>query len=266
MRVFGLMACVLSILLSAGQVHAHENNKELRLGISLSIPPWVIRETDSGLKLDIIRKAFEGAGHDIKIVYAPYGRAYDLFERGKVDAIMSPGTPIVDVGFLSEQVVSFHNVAISLQKKGFPKDLPWSFLQDRSIVAFQKASLLLGEDFANLVKNNPLYEEMGRQHLQLNLLFLREVDFIVMDQSIFGYYWRQAVERDFPGDLRFLQKVQYHELFDNSEYRYLFLSQEHRDVFDKGLDRIKKDGTYDTLIGRYAKMFERYQPAEKDPP
>lgn len=265
MRVFGLMACVLSILLSAGQVHAHENNKELRLGISLSIPPWVIRETDSGLKLDIIRKAFEGAGHDIKIVYAPYGRAYDLFERGKVDAIMSPAAPIVDFGFLSEPLVSFHNVVISLQKKGFPKDLPLSFLQDKSIVAFQKASLLLGGDFANLVKDNPLYEEIGRQHLQLNLLFLREVDFIVMDQSIFGYYWRQAVEHDFPSDSRFLQKVQYHEFFDISEYRYLFRSQEHRDLFDKGLARIKKDGSYDAILKKYENMFELYQPAMKDP-
>ncbi len=44
------MLCVfVAILLGAGQIHAQEKNKELRLGISLSIPPWVIRETDSGL-------------------------------------------------------------------------------------------------------------------------------------------------------------------------------------------------------------------------
>lgn len=46
---------------------------------------------------------------------------------------MSPGKPIVDFGFLSTPVVSFHNVVISLKKKGFPKDLSWSFLQDKSI-------------------------------------------------------------------------------------------------------------------------------------
>ncbi|KZY72601.1 hypothetical protein A3742_08010 [Oleiphilus sp. HI0071] len=263
LQVFGLMVLFLSILLCAGQGHADEGNKELRLGISLSIPPWVIRETDSGLKLDIIRKALEGSGYNVKTVYAPYARAYELFERGKVDAIMSPGAPIVDIGFLSEPVVNFHNVAISLKKKGFPGNLPWSFLHDKSIVAFQKASLLLGNDFSSLVKDNPLYEEIGRQHLQLNLLFVREVDLIVMERSIFGYFWRQAVEREYPGDPRFLQQVQFHELFDVSEYRYLFLSEEDRDVFDKGLDRIKKDGTYNALLEQYGNMFERYDPIAK---
>lgn len=61
--------------MSAGQIQAHESSKEVRLGISLSIPPWVVREADSGLKLDIIRKAFEGGGYTVKTVYASYGRA-----------------------------------------------------------------------------------------------------------------------------------------------------------------------------------------------
>lgn len=234
--------------------------KELRLGISMSIPPWVIREDDSGFKLDVIRKAFEGSGLTIKCVYAPYGRAYDLFESGHVDAIMSPQNPIVDQGFLSQPVVSFHNVAISLKKKGFPKDFGFEFLKDKSVVAFQKANQLLGDDFKRAVEGNPLYEEIGRQHLQLNLLFVREVDFIIMDQSIFGYYWRQAVEHDYAGDSRFLQSVQYHELFNRSEYRYLFLSQNERDVFDKGLARIKQDGTYDALVDKYSAMFLKYEP------
>lgn len=277
LRVCGLKKPVLlllillnAVLVRAEDVHASlkdsaqtVDEKELRLGISMSIPPWVIRESDSGFKLDVIRKAFEGSGLSIKCVYAPYGRAYDLFENGQVDAIMSPQRPIVDLGFLSKPVVSFHNIAVSLKKKGFPKNFELDFLKDKSVVAFQKASQLLGDDFNGAVKDNPLYEEIGRQHLQLNLLFVREVDFIIMDRSIFGYYWRQAVESDYAGDSRFLQQVQYHELFDSSEYRYLFLSEHERDVFDKGLERIKQDGSYEALVEKYSAMFRKYEPKRK---
>lgn len=255
-----MLIIFVAILLSAGQIHAHEKNKELRLGISLSIPPWVIRETDSGLKLDLVKKVFEGSAYTVTPVYAPYARVYELFEQGKVDAVMSPANPIVDIGFLSEPIVRFKNVAISLKKKGYPKELEWGFLQDKSIVAFQKASELLGKDFKTLVHNNPLYEEQGRQRLQLNLLFIREVDFIVLEQSIFGYYWREAVERDYPGDARFLKEVQYHKLFAETEYRFLFRSEDQRNVFDAGVQRIRSDGTYSNLVEEYANLFERYQP------
>ncbi len=81
-----------------------------------------------------------------------------------------------------------------------------------------------------------------------------------MEQSIFGYYWREAVERDYPGDAHFLKEVQYHKLFAETEYRFLFRSEDQRNVFDARIQRIRSDGTYSTLVEDYANLFERYQP------
>ena len=268
-RDFKSVALVLALFLSfaalaqeTGQVPEGQSNqgRQLKLGLSFSIPPWVIREEDSGLKLEIIRKAFEVSGYQIKPVYVPNSRAYKLFEQKQIDAVLSPSKPVTNIGYLSEPVTSFHNVAISLKKKGFPKDIPISFLSDKSVVAFQKAHQFLGAEFGEIAGHNANYEEITQQHLQVNLLFVREVDFIVMDRSVFGYFWKKAVEQEYPGDERFLQEVQVHELFSKSIYHYLFLEKAVRDQFDLGLKKIREQGVYDQLVKQYAKAFQEYRP------
>ncbi len=268
-RDFKSVALVLALFLSfaalaqeTGQVPEGQSDqgRQLKLGLSFSIPPWVIREEDSGLKLEIIRKAFEVSGYQIKPVYVPNSRAYKLFEQKQIDAVLSPSTPVTNIGYLSEPVTSFHNVAISLKKKGFPKDIPISFLSDKSVVAFQKAHQFLGAEFGEIAGHNANYEEITQQHLQVNLLFVREVDFIVMDRSVFGYFWKKAVEQEYPGDERFLQEVQVHELFSKSIYHYLFLEKVVRDQFDLGLKKIREQGVYDQLVKQYAQVFQEYRP------
>ena len=268
-RDFKSVALVLALFLSfaalaqeTGQVPEGQSDqgRQLKLGLSFSIPPWVIREEDSGLKLEIIRKAFEVSGYQIKPVYVPNSRAYKLFEQKQIDAVLSPSKPVTNIGYLSEPVTSFHNVAISLKKKGFPKDIPISFLSDKSVVAFQKAHQFLGAEFGEIAGHNANYEEITQQHLQVNLLFVREVDFIVMDRSVFGYFWKKAVEQEYPGDERFLQEVQVHELFSKSIYHYLFLEKVVRDQFDLGLKKIREQGVYDQLVKQYAKAFQEYRP------
>lgn len=259
-----------SALLSSASLHAEDrgsgllgasnDEKELKLSLSLSIPPWVMRDEDSGLKLEVLRKALEVVGYKIRPVYVSNARAYKLFEHRQLDAVLSPSRPVIHSGYLSQSIVSFQNVAISLKKKGFPEHIPISFLNNKSVVAFQKAQQFLGAEFGDMAKNNESYEEISQQSLQLNLLFLREVDFIVMDRSVFGYFWKDAVENVYPGDPRFLQDIQVHELFEPTVYHYLFLERSVRDEFDLGLKKIKGDGIYDKLVKDYEQAFKEYKP------
>lgn len=259
-----------SALLSSTSLHAEErgsglmgasgDERELKLSLSLSIPPWVMREKDSGLKLDVLRKALEAVDYTLRPVYVSNARAYKLFEQQQLDAVLSPSRPVLHTGYLSQPVISFHNVAISLKKKGFSQHISMSFLNDKSVVAFQKAHQFLGPEFGEMAKNNPSYEEISQQSLQLNLLFLREVDFIVMDRSVFGYFWKDAVENEYAGDQRFLQDIQIHELFKPSVYHYLFLNKSVRDEFDLGLAKIKEEGVYDKLVSEYEQAFKAYKP------
>lgn len=244
----------------SGLMSASNDEKELKLSLSLSIPPWVIRDEESGLKLEVLRKALEAVGYKIRPVYVSNARAYKLFEQRQLDAVLSPSRPVIHSGYLSQSIVSFQNVAISLKKKGFSEHIPMSFLNDKSVVAFQKAHQFLGPEFGEMAKNNPSYEEISQQSLQLNLLFLREVDFIVLDRSVFGYFWKDAVEKMYPGDPRFLQDIQVHQLFEPTVYHYLFLERSVRDEFDLGLKKIKEDGIYDGLVKEYEQAFKEYKP------
>ena len=169
-------------------------------------------------------------------------------------------------GFLSEPVVTFQNYAISLAKKGYPVDIKMDSLSKHSVVAFQKASQLLGKDYQQAVSANPNYQEVAKQELQVNLLFIRELDFIVMDKSIFGYFWHKALKKNkfnIQAKKRFYQKIVFHPLFDASPYPFIFKDKAVRDDFNQGLKKIKENDTYQAIIEKYDHLKDLYESGVK---
>ena len=235
-----------------------ERDKLLEIGISFSIPPWVIAENNSGIELDILKEALSPSGYRIKPSYLSFALSYSLFEAEKLDGILNATKDSVKQGFFSEPVVTFQNVAISLKEKNFPADINLQFLSDKSVVAFQKASVLLGEEFGRAMSGNLRYQEVAKQNLQINLLMIRDIDFIIMEKNIFGYYWQQA-QTD-PHLIRAKSKlnrpVQLHYLFKPTNYRFVFATQEIRDDFNEGLNTIKENGLYDEIFRRYSHLID----------
>jgi polar amino acid transport system substrate-binding protein len=233
----------------------------LNIGISFAIPPWVIPESNSGIELDILREAFKINGYAINPNYLSFALSYSLFEADKLDGILNVTQSSVKHGFYSEPVLHFQNVAVSLKEKRFPADIDISFLADKSIVAFQKASVLLGEPFSDVVSNNLRYQEVAKQSLQINLLMIRDVDFIIMEKNIFGYYWQKALSD--PHLIRARSKltrpVQLHYLFEPTEYRFVFATEKIRDDFNDGLKHIKINGLFDDIFKRYAHLTDLHK-------
>lgn len=236
--------------------------QRFEIGISMSIPPWVIKETDSGIELDILRASLDPERYDIRPVYVPFERAYKLFDDAQLDAVMNAKANVVKSGYLSQAVVTFQNYAISLASKNYPEDISMSFLQDKTVVGFQKAKDFLGKEYAVMARTNRHYQEVPKQDFQINLLFIRELDFIVMDKSIFGYYWYKANQGDRYSRLakqRFSQKVRFHPLFKPSHYPFLFRDKLVRDDFDRGLSEIKSSGRYQEILDKYDHLSNLYQ-------
>ncbi len=245
-------------------VHATSSDQArvIEVGISMSIPPWVIKENDSGIELDIIRGALEDKGYRIEPVYLPFERAYKLFDVGQLDVVMNAKPGITRHGFLSDPVVTFQNYAISLTKKAFPKDIGWEHLSTHSVVAFQKAKDLLGPDFKAAVARNKDYQEIAKQELQVNLLFVRELDFVVMDKSIFGYFWKQALQKNqlkAQARKRFEQEVTFHPIFPPSPYPFIFKSEQVKDDFNQGLLELKANGEYQQILDKYNHLRDLYE-------
>lgn len=227
--------------------------QSLSIGVSFSIPPWVIKESDSGIELDILNLAFQDSPYEIELVYAPFAYVHKLFDAERLDGYINAKHNPEKKGYLSETVVTFQNVAISLASKGFPGTFPIDFLQDKQVVAFQKASLLLGTEFERMSQKNPDYQEIAKQSLQINLLYARGIDFIVMDRSIFGYYRNEAIQSDqgMTSQYDYFKPITIHPIFPSSPYAYRFANESVRDTFDHGLQKLKESGRFDQILKNY---------------
>ncbi|MDX1451338.1 MAG: transporter substrate-binding domain-containing protein [Oleiphilaceae bacterium] len=255
---------IIFVALVVAPVASHcEQSETLEFGVSFSIPPWVIKDTDSGIELDILKEAFADSSYRIRPVYVPFALAFKLYEAGKLDGVINAKEGVFEEGFLSKPVVTFQNVAVSLKRKAFPEKFNIDFMSDKFVVAFQRARDLLGPKFSAMANSNPDYQEIAKQSLQINLLFVRDTDFIVMDRSIFGYYWHHALAnyQDSKGRYNFNQEVQLHYVFEPSPYRFLFKSEAIRDQFDKALEQMREDGRYDQILTKYDHLTRLYSAA-----
>jgi len=237
----------------------------LEIGISMSIPPWVMKDTNSGIELDILYAALDSDAYIVKPNYLPFAMAFNLFDEGKLDGIINAKEGVTRTGYFSEPVVEFQNVAVSLAHKAYPANIDVDFLGNKSVVAFQKASSLLGARFGRMAEQNPDYQEIAKQNLQINLLFIRNTDFVVMDKSIFGYYWFRAVNEQTNPELRarYFKPVQFHYIFEPTHYPFVFKSEAVRDAFNQGLTRLKLTGQYGEILNKYDKLTNLYERAKQ---
>ena len=61
-------------------------------------------------------------------------------------------------------------------------------LGDYRLLSWQGAIAHLGNEYAQMAINNPLYSEHHDQSIQVKMLFLERVDVIKMDEQIFNYF------------------------------------------------------------------------------
>lgn len=221
--------------------------EELKLAVSLTLPPFVFADTDSGIDLEIVKEALASKGYTVKPVYVVYGRTAADLNAGKVDGALTVNKERgLDNVYLSDQYICYQNVAVSLESKGYHiteiKDLA-----DKKIIAFQDATKILGPDFAKAAKSSPSYYEIPDQENQVALLFKNRTDVIVMDINIFKYYQQNTKKADTS------QAVDIAKLFPASCYSVGFISEKVRDDFNKGLKGLRESGRYDEIFKKYIK-------------
>lgn len=246
-RIFIFLLCFLR----------HASAEQIEIGISFSIPPYVIEEQDAGIELDILREAFSVRGHTVIPRYLPLARTFSQYDANIIDGVINV-IPGMVKGFYSDIVIVFQNNAITLSQNNLMIN-QIDDLANLNITAFQRASTILGEEFGEMAANNPKYKEVAAQIKQINLLFLGRTDAVVMDRRIFNYYRKQAYDvffgpRSFKDKL--LQEVTFHPIFPPSEYRFAFRSEAIRDDFNHGLKIIRDDGRLAAITEKYSGLME----------
>lgn len=223
---------------------------DLKIIFAQYTPPYVL-EDGSGILPEIVRGALGASGYTVTPVCVPIGRGLKMFVNRQVD-----GTSIIKEGAAgaaqySADFMQYHNGAFALKSRhlsirGFDD------LKDKSVLAFQHANQYLGGEFGAAVAANPRYREVARQEGQVRMLLLGRADVIVMDRSIFLYYWRK-----FQPGVKGVGAEDYDafDLFPATPYRAAFEDAAVRDAFDQGIAAMRKDGRYDAIYQKYAARY-----------
>jgi len=219
---------------------------EVRVGMGLFKPPYIMESDKEGLEYEIADQALAAAGYKMIGVHVPPARGLAMQRAGQLDGLLTVDEGIGGKDYFSAPYITYQNVAITLasrniQLKGIED------LANYSVAAFQNANVILGERFKAVVEKHPDYREYAQQVIQNNLLFTAHVDVVVGDRRIFRYF----VTRLDPS-IDASQPVTIHTIFPPNPRKAVFRDALVRDRFNAGLKTIHANGVYDAILKKYA--------------
>lgn len=220
--------------------------KTLRIAVGLSIPPYIIKEESRGIEYDILKEVLLSQGYEMEPVYVPLGRTLHMIKSDKVDGIMSTGADNLP-GCYTDSHITYWNFAISL-KSAHLKIESVHDLIDKSVLSFQNAKNYLGADFKQMAEKNRQYKEVADQSIQNKLLFNGRADVVVADRYIFEWFRNDASVQKV-ADTN--QEVEYHRLFEPSNFRAVFKDGAICAAFNVGLKDLRESGRYQEIIASY---------------
>lgn len=238
LRLFVIVGCILSWNQAQG--------RELKIIFSQYTPPYVL-EDGRGIVVDIVREALRGGGHTIAPVYVPMGRGFELFAENRVD-----GTAIIreNSGLhanYSDDFMRYHNCAVTLKSRQI-KLKSLDDLKGKTVIAFQNANKYLGESFGRVVANDPSYKEIANQETQTLMLLLGRIDVAIMDESIFRFYRNKLIKE---GKVSPSTEYEVFYLFPPTPYKTAFIDASVRDIFNRELTAMRRDGRYQAVYRKY---------------
>ena len=237
---FIFFVCI--FLLNFSKVRALD---DIKVAIGLALPPYIIAEENKGMEYEIVKEALEIVGYRLVPEYYPFARVLKSMDEKTVDAAMTTNeqSGLKDV-FYSNSHITYQNAAITLKKNDFSINNVED-LSKFSIIAFQNATLYLGDDFKKMAENNSGYKELAKQENQVAMLYKERTQVFVGDINIFNYYSKitQMVDTNVP--------IAIHQIFPKTNYKVAFQDKAICEKFNQGLKQLKESGRYDEIIKKY---------------
>lgn len=226
---------------------------EVVMAVGRSLPPYVIVDEWRGMEYDVVREALALEGHTLTPKFVSFARVVRELESGEVNAAMTMRPDSGVKAFYSDSHVTYRNYAITLASRNIAIKKVED-LAGKSVMAFQNASMYLGPAYKAVADGNPFYREEARQVVQPQQLFLGRVDVVVADRFIFGWF---ANDPEVKAKVDTTQGLRFHPIFPATDYHVAFRDAALRDSFNRGLKKLRDNGTY-------ARIVQRYSPYLKD--
>lgn len=256
MSILKLLTSTVCVALFIVGNKAVANNKTLDIAVGWDRPPYVIAKGNTGFELDLLTAIFNKLGYRYRALYLPDGRSRKMLKEGTVDAALVVNDKMfITPQQLSEVYVTYQNVALSLPSRQL--SIPSvNQLKNHTIVSFQNASVVLGQEYREAIAKSPRYIEVPDK-IRQTLLFLQgKVDVSVVDINIFNYLSQQVT-----GESQ-LNKVDIHRIFPATPYQMGFKDVGLRKAFDQALLDYRRTQSYTDLLKKY-KLSGQVLPANK---
>ncbi|MES2819884.1 MAG: transporter substrate-binding domain-containing protein [Pseudomonadota bacterium] len=222
------------------------NAASFRVGFGTHKPPYIFQSERRGLEYDTVEAALLSSGYQMEAYFAPMERLHLMLRRGEIDCIATTNELSGVAAYYSDVYIHYHNVAVALAARNY-RIQSIADLGRYSVSAFQRARFLLGPEFSAMALANPNYREEAQQITRNRLLFSGRIDVIVGDERVIRYLSREVSDLV---DTR--QALSWYPLFAPTDYRLGFRFQIQRDLFNRGLAAIRKNGDYQAIEQRYA--------------
>jgi len=243
-RLPGFIILLLLLLAGFATPALAAEKPELRVTISLDIPPYVMDKADSGLEIDILRQALEG--YRLQFTQLPYEQLQTAVPEKLAD--VSVGVQADDSGVnYSIDFITFANFAISKKADAVKIDKV-ADLRNFQVLTWENAYLELGDKFETLFSpQSPLrknYIEVADQKEQVRMFWEGQGRVIVIDYSIFVYFSRELGHD--------VNEASFHAIFKPvTNFKAGFRDADLRDRFNQAVKAMCKDGSYTELMRRY---------------
>ena len=238
---FAICALALGVIAPSAQA------EPLTMTFGASIPPYAFPDTESGIEVDIIREALALSGVELQPVFVPARRIAFEFIQGKVDAASKDqGEDLTKHGGIYGDVsVKFQDVIFTLEDRALELSAPGD-LEGLRVVAFQNASKHYS-DWLSPLEGSTNYTETADQSLQVKMLHRGRADAIVADLNIVQYLTKLVAEEGQIG----IKPVRINNFADPWGYRPVFKTEELRDDFNSGLQKLVESGRYQEIVDSY---------------
>lgn len=212
----------------------------LRIGLA-NFEPYFSADGKSGAFVEILDNIFSRMP-DYQVEYVPNlsnRRLLSDLSSGNINGAANIFAGQSVKGCVTDPVFRFQDVVISLREQQLEVDSLID-LEGLRVVAYQGASLFLGEAYQQVVRHkSERYLEMANQHLQAKMLLGKRVDLSVGDRYIFA---GEAIRLG-----RTRADFNYHPIFPLTYSHVAFERDELCSEFNKALSSSVASGDYDRI-------------------
>ncbi|MFJ1338075.1 substrate-binding periplasmic protein [Pseudomonas caricapapayae] len=240
----GWRVVLLILALVASSVHASESievPKQVRLASEI----WedYTNADGSGIAWDILRKVFEPAGVEVKMISVPYSRAIGLVKRGEADAwVGSYHEESTDNIYPRWNFDTDHIYALSLNSKPVPTP--------ENLKQF-KLSWVRGYDYQDYLPNVGEYREVQRREGILPMLERGRVDFYIDAQTEVEYVLNQAAA----GERRRFRSTHIAELPLYLAFGKTSQARALQELFDQRMDKLVASGELRAIFSHWKQPY-----------